>query len=376
MPTLEIPPNPATPPNAPGEQADPAREPIRVSTGRYGALDHTEIVRLLSTLDDEVARARFRESIYLSLFICLALGWVALFGPKYLWHGGNIVPVVEDQRKPDQLTYLEMPRSLIKTPPPKSAKIISEENNRAQTAHPAPKPPTPEELQQMRRAGNPGVAAPRPEPAPRPQAAPPQPKPAQPQPAPSHPPPQQTPLPSAPQPRQTNIPDAPKPNTAQNNPRPSFHTDDNAGQSVADAARAAAQQRGQGGENGAGRPKQGTGANTGLEVLSDTLGTDFGPYLKRLVRATQRAWEPLIPEECYPPLSRTGRTTIRFTILPNGAIGKMVLEGPSHDIAIDKAAWGAIISQGQLPPLPATFKGPYLELRFQFNIYHDGDQAQ
>ena len=62
--------------------------------------------------------------------------------------------------------------------------------------------------------------------------------------------------------------------------------------------------------------------------------------------------------------------------LPDGTVekGSMVLELPSGDVSLDKAAWASINYAGY-PPLPKNFKGPYLELRFYF-LYNirPGDQ--
>ena len=89
----------------------------------------------------------------------------------------------------------------------------------------------------------------------------------------------------------------------------------------------------------------------GMQILSDTQGVDFGAYMRRWSRC-QRNWEPLIPEEVEAALLKRGEVGIRFTILPDGQIGDMKLETPSGDVALDHAAWGAIISEGQFPPLP------------------------
>ena len=64
----------------------------------------------------------------------------------------------------------------------------------------------------------------------------------------------------------------------------------------------------------------------------------------------------------------SGKTAIALALASQfgGEIGAMTLEGGSGDIAIDKAAWGAIISEGQFPPLPKEYHGPQLELRFWF----------
>jgi TonB family protein len=104
----------------------------------------------------------------------------------------------------------------------------------------------------------------------------------------------------------------------------------------------------------------------GAEILSDTQGVDFSAYMRRLHNDIQRNWDPLIPEEVQPPLSKHGITGIRFTILPDGQIGDIKLESPAGDVALDKAAWYAITSEGQFPPLPKAFHGPALELRVGF----------
>jgi outer membrane biosynthesis protein TonB len=58
---------------------------------------------------------------------------------------------------------------------------------------------------------------------------------------------------------------------------------------------------------------------------------------------------------------------IRFKVLPNGRImdGSMRLEGSSGDVALDRAAWGALTGSNYAP-LPRDFHGPYLELRAWF----------
>jgi TonB family protein len=137
---------------------------------------------------------------------------------------------------------------------------------------------------------------------------------------------------------------------------------------VRQAAQQAARAHGQGGDYGSDAPVSHGGLNTGVEVLSDTMGVDFGPYLRRILADIKRTWLPLIPEEARPPLNKQGETLIRFTILPDGRIAAMNLDGSSQDTAIDRAAWGGITGVGQFPPLPPNFKGPNLELRIDFLV--------
>ena len=357
MPILEIPPNPAPVPEPP--------KPLKVQAGRFGELDHTELVHLLDSLEDDRSSSRFRESIYLSVIFYLALAWFVFYGPRVLFHQGRIVNPAE-VLKQRELTYLDVPKDLSKLIPPKDAKAISDHSTRAQTAHPSLDKKTLAQLQAMRRAGEAGAAAPKPlPPTPEPQAA------AAPQPAPPAPQQQAQARPQPPATPTPSMPDAPKPSAST---RPNFSTTTNAGDAVRQAANAAARSHGQGGENGANAPNSHQGTNTGMEVLSDTQGVDFGPYLKRLKRLITASWYPLIPEECYPPLNKEGQTLIRFTIQPNGVVSAMHLDGSTHDIAIDKAAWGGITGVGQMPPLPPEFKGENLQLRIQFLITHDRSQ--
>ena len=359
MPTIETPPN-AAPPYAP---LGPEVQPLKVRAGRHGDLEQHELLQLLDTIDDERSRSRFRESIYISVFIYLALAWFVLYGPRVLFHQGRIVSPADVLKQRDkELTYLDVPKDLSKLTPPKSAKALSDKSSVAQTSHPTLDKKTLEQLQAMRRAGEEARRTPLP-PAPQPQA-PPQPQPAQ-QAQSQPPPPAAQPQVRPVQPQQSSIPDAPKPN---------FSVQRDPGQAIRDAARNATQPRGLGtggsGEGGEGARVGHQGANTGYEILSDTLGVDFGPYIKQLLRMVRAAWIPLIPEETRPPLNKEGTTLIRFRIEPDGRLSYMNLDDSSHDDAINRAAWGGITGVGQFPPLPKEFKGPNLDLRIQFIISH------
>jgi outer membrane biosynthesis protein TonB len=109
-------------------------------------------------------------------------------------------------------------------------------------------------------------------------------------------------------------------------------------------------------------------AAPGVDILSDTMGVDFNPYLQKIIREIYYTWLPLIPEEARPPLNKQGETQIRFTILPDGTIGGMTLESSSHDDAINRSSWGSITGVGKFPPLPKQFHGPNLELRIHYLV--------
>ncbi|GGA74090.1 hypothetical protein GCM10011507_26810 [Edaphobacter acidisoli] len=347
MPTLETPPDSASP-----------TPPIKVHAGRYGDLEEHQVIHLLDSLDDEQAKARFRESVYISIIICMALAWFVMYGPRVIFREPRVINPMDvlKQREKD-LTYLEMQQSKPKLPH-KPTNVVSDKDQTQQTAHPTLDKKTLEQLEAMRKAGAPGAAAPAPTPT--------QPAPAQQQPAPQQAK-QQPPSAPLPQhaPQQQATVDAPhaaptKPNFGNQNQY--------AGDAIRQAAEQAARNHGEGGDYGQNAPIAHQGLNTGVEVLSDTQGVDFGPYLRRILGDIRRSWIPQIPEEARPPLNKQGETLIRFTILPDGRIGAMHLDGSTHDQAIDRAAWGGIVGVGQFPPLPASFHGPQLELRIEFLV--------
>jgi outer membrane biosynthesis protein TonB len=321
MPSLETPPNSA-----------PPTQPVKVRTGRYGELEEHELIHLLDSLDDERSKARFRESIV----------WFLFYGPRVLFHQPRLISPVDVLKERDkQLTFLDTPKDLSRlTPKPKA---IPEKSRTQQLDQ-----KTLQQLQAMRKAQAP-APAPAAEPAPTPAAPTP--------PAPQPPPP-------APQPTQQALVEAPRPAPPT---RPNFgNPNQSPGDAIRKAAQDAARDHGSGDytPNSPGGGRQGMG--TGVEVLSDTQGVDFGPYIRKILGDIKRNWIPLIPEEARPPLNKQGETLIRFTISSDGHITAMNLDGSSQDTAIDRACWGGITGVGQFPPLPANFKGPNLELRVDF----------
>jgi TonB family protein len=320
-------------------------------------LEEHELIHLLDALDDERSRARFRESVYISIIIWLAIGWFVLYGPQVIFHQPRLINPADVLKQRDkELTFLDVPKDVGKQLPKKPTNVISDKDRTQQTVKPTLDKKTLEQLQAMRKAGAPDTAPAPPAPQPQ-QAAPAQPAPqAQQQavqPLPQHPPQQQAAV-EAPAPAPT---------------RPNFSTQGmTAGDAIRQAAQQAAQNRGQGGDYGANIPVAHQGMNTGVDILSDTMGVDFNPYLKKIIREIYNTWLPLIPEEARPPLNKQGETLIRFTILPDGRIGAMNIDASTQDQALDRAAWGSITGVGQFPPLPSQFHGPNLELRIHYLV--------
>ena len=108
----------------------------------------------------------------------------------------------------------------------------------------------------------------------------------------------------------------------------------------------------------------------GIEVLSDTMGVNFEPYLKRLVPIVKEHWYTLLPQTVFPPVNKSGTVVIEFAVMKDGAVAGMKLADSSGDPSLERASWGAVTASAPFPPLPQEFKGEFLRLRFVF-CYND-----
>jgi TonB family protein len=356
MPSTEVPTSP------PGRPPEPF---FRRKRARYEELDPDELLHLIDRLEDERSRALRREGIWISFIAHLLLFWFLFYGPKFRTHQPHVVNPADLKQK--DLTYLNLPPDAEKRVTPPKQAPPSDKNRTAQSAHPTLDRKTLQQLEAMKRAGPPVPVIP---PQPAPQSAPPAPA-AQPQQQaqarPATPPP--------PPPPQQSLLNEPKPAPTPS-AKPSFDTGpQDAGEAIRQAERNAAR-GGPSGDYGQNAPSQHSAMAVGPDILSDTLGVDFGPYMRRVIAATYRSWIPIIPESARPPLDKQGRVGVRFKIYPDGSVKEMTLEFPSGDVSLDRAAWGGITGASPYPPLPKEFKGPFLELRFGFYYNTDPDKIR
>ncbi len=103
-----------------------------------------------------------------------------------------------------------------------------------------------------------------------------------------------------------------------------------------------------------------------IDVLSDTKGVDFRPYLSKQFQTIRANWYKYIPEEARAPQLKSGETTIEFAILKDGKIAGMKIVQPAGSMAMDRAAWGGMVASNPFDPLPEEFKGDFLKLRVHF----------
>jgi TonB family protein len=103
-----------------------------------------------------------------------------------------------------------------------------------------------------------------------------------------------------------------------------------------------------------------------VELQSDPQGTDFKPYLIRILAIVRANWRRVIPESARMGLLR-GRTVMEFIIDRNGSIPKLVTADPSGSDALDRAAVAGLSMSNPLPPLPSDYKGSQVRLAFTFS---------
>jgi TonB family protein len=100
----------------------------------------------------------------------------------------------------------------------------------------------------------------------------------------------------------------------------------------------------------------------GPQILSDTMGVDFNPYLMRVLSLVRRNWYAVIPEIAR--LGKQGRVVLEFSILRNGNVPDLVLRSGSGTESLDGAALSSIRLSNPFPPLPSEFPGQDIRLRF------------
>lgn len=336
----------------PAEEQSQAEAPLKITAAEM----HLHLLSAdLPEEDDVVSTYRRREAAWISLVTHAIIIALLIFIPK--WHFNR--PVIVPSNQKQETTFLPLPDDLQKVKPPKT-NITSDKNRIAQTKTPTVDKETLRKLIDARKVGPPKASPP-----------PPQGQQAQQQ----NPATAQTTAPAPPvqpTPATTAQLESPAPVA----PKKSPFTIASPGASVNDAIHSAAAGHGNapvtfgGGEYGSGI-KPNVAAKDGLEILSDTMGVDFGPYMQRLHYTVEKHWEPLIPESALQGVKK-GVVVIEFAITKEGKVMGMKLVGRSGDIPLDRAAWGAITDAIPLPNLPTQFAGDYLLIRARF--YYNPDK--
>ena len=350
----------------------PPEKPQPEQLGLYDAQNWETALRdreapephLLIQLQDDLERSRWREAIWISIIVHLVLTIVLwnfnLIEKTLGWHTAVVVPMTTQDKN---LTFLALPPDLQKPTRKPNTNIASDKDRIATSRHPELDPKELRKILATPPPGAPGMTGPRtsqPAPPAMAQNQPPsaQPQQGQPQPRPQFQSDQQA---------QLQMPARP------NNSFSKYANSMTPGEAIQQAAQGAAANRA-GGAGQEGDFGLGTGAHGrqqgALDILSDTQGVDFGPYLQRILQDVRENWYHLIPQSAE---MKKGKLAIEFAITKDGKVADMRLIATSGDVALDRPAWGSITASNPFPPLPSEFTGPYLALRFRF--YYNPDKA-
>jgi TonB family protein len=324
--------------------------------------DAARVPHLLIQLQDDLARSRRREAAWISVIVHLVLiillakvEWIEKYLP---WH----TPVARQNLTTGKdLTFLELPPDLQKVPHKPNTNIASDKNRIAMTRHPEL------DLKELRKSlatpppGAPGSSAPQMQQPPAKTSGGFQ---------------QNQPTPQPPQAQNPQIAQLQTPATPNiSSEFKKYAGSMSAGSAIQEAARAAARPgngSGSGGDFGLGTGAHGRQVGN-LEILSDTQGVDFGPYLQRILRDVRVNWYNAIPESAQ---MKHGNLIIEFAITKDGKVAGMKLVATSGDIPLDRAAWAGLTASDPFPPLPSEFNGEYLALRFRFYYNPTKDEMQ
>ncbi len=111
-------------------------------------------------------------------------------------------------------------------------------------------------------------------------------------------------------------------------------------------------------------PSLATGLTLNVELLSDTNGTNLDGYMRKLASEIKAHWTAPAPGD---GAASEQEADIRFTLAPDGKLLAMRLEGPKHNLPLDKAAWAAT-KDAVYAPLPVELKDGKLEVRVHFLV--------
>src|SRR5262245_12990406 len=257
------------------------------SPERSGANDlESHLIVQIDELRDENSRSRLREALWISIIF----HFIVLFSIRQIphWWPTHEVKLQSqaESLKQRELTYIEQPPDKQRVEKAPQTDKISDKNRIAASKAPQIDRRTLEKLARSGLSGAPGMKPDQPPTPPQvaqqqsAQNTPPAPPQSQPagQPQPPTQPTQSAKLEQPPLPRGDSV----------------FRTSPSvsAGTAIEQAARASASARAPGvsGDYGGGFGRPNTSVHSDLEIMTDTMGVDFSPYMQRVLQAVRMNW--------------------------------------------------------------------------------------
>ena len=103
------------------------------------------------------------------------------------------------------------------------------------------------------------------------------------------------------------------------------------------------------------------------ELLTDSRGVDFGPYILLNSSKLKQTWLQSIPPEARPPTQLRGEVGVEVTLNKDGHITDLQIQESSGNTSLDRAAFEAVLNTSPYAAFPSSFTGPVCRLRFRFN---------
>lgn len=110
----------------------------------------------------------------------------------------------------------------------------------------------------------------------------------------------------------------------------------------------------------------------GVDILTDTQGVNFGPYIDQVIQILS---DTPRPAKTRADFDDKPTALLSFTIAADGKVTTLHLDESSNYAALDRAAWGSISKVKALPPLPKEFTGTTLRLRVEYRVTTIADKA-
>jgi TonB family protein len=90
------------------------------------------------------------------------------------------------------------------------------------------------------------------------------------------------------------------------------------------------------------------------EILTDTMGVNFGPYMTTIVKTISQNWFGLVPPLAYGPIFKQGRVAIEFVVQKDGKIDKIQIDTSTGEVQLDRAASASISKHQQIESASAA----------------------
>ncbi len=109
---------------------------------------------------------------------------------------------------------------------------------------------------------------------------------------------------------------------------------------------------------------QGGAKQPGADIQFDTMGVEFGPWIRRFVAQVKRNW--FVPNAAW---IMHGRVVLQFNIHKDGRITDVTVAGPSDVGAFNNAAYNAILTSSPTEPLPPEYPSDkaFFTVTFYYN---------